>query len=80
VALATLLATIRKFRYKAKIDATVLRGQTMRIALRPFDPADATERRRDEQDLARLRRRLRRDCTEQQLEAALADLSRRSDG
>jgi hypothetical protein len=42
---------------------------------RPFNPADATERRRDEQDLARLRRRLRRDCTEQELERALADLS-----
>jgi hypothetical protein len=48
----------------------------MRIALRPYDPVDATERRRDERDLARLRSRLRRDCTEQQLEAALADLSR----
>ena len=47
----------------------------MRIALRPHDPVDATERRRDEQDLARLRRHLRRDCTEQELEAALADLS-----
>jgi hypothetical protein len=42
-----------------------LRGQTMRIALRPYDPVDATERRRDERDLARLRSRLRRDCTEQ---------------
>lgn len=48
----------------------------MRTTRRPFDPADATERRRDERDLARLRSRLRRDCTEQQLEAALADLSR----
>jgi hypothetical protein len=47
----------------------------MRMALRPYDPVDATERRRDEQDLARLRRRLRRDCTEEELEAALADLS-----
>jgi hypothetical protein len=48
----------------------------MRIALRPYDPVDATERRRDEADLARLRSRLRRDCTERELEAALADLSR----
>lgn len=47
----------------------------MRIALLPYDPVDATERRRDEADLARLRSRLRRDCTEQEMEAALADLS-----
>jgi hypothetical protein len=33
----------------------------MRMALRPHDPVDATERRRDEQDLARLRRRQARE-------------------
>jgi hypothetical protein len=46
----------------------------MQLALRPYDPADATERQRDEQDLARLRRRLRRDCSEQELEAALTEM------
>jgi hypothetical protein len=45
------------------------------MAARPFDPADADRRRADEADLDRLRRRLPRDCTEQELEAALADLS-----
>jgi hypothetical protein len=48
----------------------------MQLALRPYDPADATERQRDEADLKWLSRRVRRDCSEQELEAALEALSR----
>jgi hypothetical protein len=46
---------------------------------RPFNPnpADATERRRDEADLAWLRQRLRRDCSDGEIEAALEELALR---
>jgi hypothetical protein len=60
--------------------ATISRATRMSDAiepLRPFNPADATERRRDEADLAWLRRRLRRDCSDGEIEAALEELALR---
>jgi hypothetical protein len=57
------------------VSATISRWQTMQLPLRPHDPRVATERRQDEHDLAWLRHRLRRDCSDKELEAALAELS-----
>lgn len=42
----------------------------------PYDPADIMEEqcRRDERDLAWLRQRVRRDCSDAEMEAALREL------
>jgi hypothetical protein len=57
--------------------ATILLARmSVQSALRPHDPAIvAIERRRDEHDLAWLRQRVRRDCSDAELEAALAELA-----